>query len=209
MGNLTAAREKLAEAIEARQHTDARLAAAIAAEAHSLDELIAKRSELAALRQYPDDDPAESYIRVFAEGGDVAELCRAKADHEAREKRLNDEIATLVETRRALAAATSRRRDELPAAERAIEWRAKDVIRASDAAEKLLDGLTELQAEVSRRRAELRTLRRFDLLGDEVEKRWLELLAADVGGERTYHAETHWRGVLEALSRDADAKVGD
>ncbi len=167
------------------------------------------RSALAALRDEPDDDDvAGAYISALEAGGDVAELRRATTAREAKERHLEEEIAALVETRRALAAATSRRRDELDKAERSIEWRAKDVVRASDAAEKLLDGLAEMQKEVATRRAELRTLRRFGLLGDEVEKRWLELLAADVSGDRTHGAEGALAGrSFEALSRDANATL--
>jgi hypothetical protein len=172
-----------------------------------LDELIAKRSQLAALRSEPDDDPAEVYINVIAKGGEVAELRRATNGREAKEQQLEKEIEALIEMRRSLFAATSRRRDDLNATERAIEWRGKAVIRDSDAAEKLLEGLGELQKEVSRRRAELRVLRRFGLLGDEIEKRWSALLCEDVSGERTHAAETYWRGVLDELSRDAEVRI--
>jgi hypothetical protein len=167
---------------------------------------VAARSELEALRQQRCDDPAERFIEEFALGRDldVIELQRPTS---GRTRRLEEELEALLGLREALSVERKSRQDDLRAAEFAVGQRAANVLRESDAAAKLLEGLGDLQREVSQRRGDLRFLKQRGLLPDDLIDQAEELLRFDPSGDAWHVARARWEPVIEALSRDANAEV--
>ncbi len=205
--NASPARDALRAAITAKADAERAVEAACAAENHAFDRMLDARHALEELRQLPPDDPAQAYISALAEAHDVdvLELAQPATARATQAQRLENEIEALRETREALKRATASRRQEVERADFSVSQKALEVIKASDAAAHLIDGLDALQVEVAKRRASLRFLKTHGLLADDAKERVAELLCVDLSGD--VRRSNAWALALEALARDASAPL--
>ncbi len=149
------------------------------------------------------------------DGGDVATLQRSIADTKALEDAARRDIAVWTRTSKACEQAAKLAESALATAQNRVANAAAALIRNSGAAERLMEGLEAMQAEVIRRRVALRFLVFKDLVAEAHIARTQAILSntALPGGlgsvERidwNSHAEhVAWKEALEALTRDPDA----
>jgi hypothetical protein len=214
------ARQALSDAIAAVDDARARLAEAKAAAEAGMSRAIDIGNRIERLRaelpQLPIAPPAGAVLAALSAGGDVLEVERspraaAQAEIEALE-------ASLASVRRARDVAER----EVESRKRAVEdarlrahRAAVGVLKASGAAERLLDGLLALERQIIERRLGLAFLLRNDgvpLAEKAAVERVLDGYALPSRSAAIDHwgrtpAMKAWEAALKALERDADAPL--
>ena len=200
-------RVALAEAIAARKAAEQAVEASANGEARAFDKLIDARQALRALKEQPVDDGADAFIAALSAGGDadVIALSRPASDRAAQERALTEEIEAWQGARAELAKATAARREAVSRAEFRVSQKALEVVRSSNAAVTLLEGLEAMQGEVARRRSALHFLKMHDLLSDDAKERVAALLVQDMSGD--VRRSNPWSLALSELAKDASAKL--
>jgi predicted nucleic acid-binding Zn-ribbon protein len=197
-----ALRAAIADAETARRNLEDARSAARKAEDHVYD----AKHRLAALRE--DNAKAgvpEAFLSRLADDNelDVLELDRPGAECRARIDTAEQEVATWRRVHEAAKLAVNDRERHLPLLGHKVADAARDVIRNSEAAARLMDGLAAMQDDVARRRGALQFLLHKQLLPDSAKADVAHLLRADVDS----HLDTEWQAAFDDLKRDADAPL--
>ncbi len=171
------------------------------------------RNKLDALRKAAAEAPADPVAAVLA-GSDI-DFGKPARDARMREAELEREIEGWREAEEKCEAEIPARRQALEWAEYATQAAAQCVVKNTDIASKLMDGLADLEAEIIRRRVALRYLLFKGMIGDADRAVVNAHLRNNIlpGGEGSlscftgHPAETELRNVIDALKRDADAPL--
>ncbi len=178
----------------------------------ALDEIREAKADAVSAANY-----AAQFIASVAAGApcDVAQLESPAAKAAEDEKAAAKAAELWRQTRDSCVAAIVEREETLRRARDRVAVAAREVVRNSDAAAKLMAGLDELQAEVIRRRVALRALVCSDALANRDEINAFLLRKELPGGlgsieavEWKFHDEhVAWQRAFEMLTRDADATL--
>jgi hypothetical protein len=215
-------RAALAEAIATASEAQRELQAAEDAALMARDRLWEAKRKLEEIREAKADESsashfAASFIASVAAGApcDVLTLEDPATASRANEETAAHEVDVWKRTRESCNAAVPVREENLKRAKRSVEAAARDVIRNSDAATKLMAGLEELQSELVRRRVALRFLVYGDFLAErEAIQSFLRNkdLPGGFGSFEVTEWDRHsahvaWQQAFEALLHDADAPL--
>lgn len=197
-------RAAIADAETARLNLDDARSAARKAEDHVYD----AKQRLAALREDSTGvDLPDNFISRLA-GGDVGVLELAPgAECRARVDAAEQEAAVWRNVHEAATALVNDLERRLPILQHKVADAGRDVVRHSEAAARLMDGLAEMQVEVGRRRGALQFLLSKQLVADTAKESVARILRADFDSDPAIA----WQSGLDALMRDADAvlPIGD
>ena len=171
------------------------------------------RDRLDALRKAAAEAPIDPVAAVLA-GSDI-DFGKSIRDALAREAELEREIESWQEAEKKCEAEIPARRQALQWAECVTQAAAERVVKNTDLASKLMDGLAGLEAEIIRRRVALRHLLFKGMIGDADRAAVNAQLRNNIlpGGEgsllcfENHPAELELRDAIETLRRDAGAPL--
>jgi cell division septum initiation protein DivIVA len=206
-------RAELAEAI--RREADAKrlLADAEKAVVVACERRWDLRDKLDALRKAVAEAPIDPVAAVLA--GSDFEFGKPARDARMRAAELEREIESWKDAEQKCEAEIPARRQALEWAEYATQAAAQRVVKNTNIASKLMDGLADLEAEIIRRRVALRYLLFKGMIGDADRAAINSHLRNNIlpGGDGSlscftdHPAETELRNTIDALKRDAGAPL--